>query len=750
MTEETMISFDSPTTTTGVVPCKLVQANSRGSPSSQPGPESLTSKTLKQRLNGDNEHLISGKRVDESLSREERESTVNRPETQVMDPPRDKINGLKRVFTACKSAIQSKTAPIVNRFVPKVWRLTAHKRQMRKELEMNDIPYKIENRKGKWVPTLVIREVKEELNKISEKEDSPELNEGSVKESEPEIAQVETREDPKQAPNQIDQDHLKPLEGPLAGVFTENEVTGVESQNNETVVEEHSLQCQQKDQIMSESLAAENKIITDPVQHHSVQELADIQLLIENMIACLAADNQISAHSVQQELSDKEVTLKQDMMGSVAADKPTSSTLKPREEEVRHSSIEEQKVSEQNKDYCQHLQQPLAQVLSQKDDLVENKSDHKSMAAQNLTQCSPTERPMAAALTYKEVLIENRLEDNHNTDQKSILKTLDPKVPKKIHQIILDSVPTLTSNGIVLGKYLGGGGYGVVLSAVMNGKTIAVKFSFRSDATKTKRLLQKVTKFNYKFVMKTYALTDKNYKVLAMECGQYDLHHHMASLAKKGQLIAYRCVEVYTKNIIQGMKYLHRNGYSHNDLKPSNILIVRQSNGCAMEEFAKITDFDTIVYCFESDGSLSKWPGMHATPRFGSPEALENQVLSDIRKPDIWSIGLIVYLMLTDHYPFPTVDSKRAETIVKRNKLVRDNYGTMFDTMPNVCDNNEFIQRVITLMRKLMNPDHLTRESLEFITGGDFFTKRKKEERVSAANRTIVHKERSEKNYFMF
>ena len=100
MTEQTMISFNSPTTTTGVVPCRMVPANSRGSPSSQPGPESLTSKTLKQRLNGDNEHLISGKRVDESLSREERESTVNRPETQVMDPPRDKINGLKRVLTA--------------------------------------------------------------------------------------------------------------------------------------------------------------------------------------------------------------------------------------------------------------------------------------------------------------------------------------------------------------------------------------------------------------------------------------------------------------------------------------------------------------------------------------------------------------------------------------------------------------------------------------------------------------------------
>ena len=425
-----MISFDSPTTTAGVVPCKLVPANSRGSPSSQPGPESLTSKTLKQRLNGDNEHPISGKRVDESLSREERESTVNRPESQVIDPnPRD--NGLKRVFTACKSAIQSKTAPIVNRFVPKGWRLTAHKRQMRKELEMNDIPYKIVNRKGKWVPTLVIREVKEELNKTSEKEDSPELNEGSVKESEPEIAQVETREDPKQAPNQIDQDHLKPLERALAEPFTENEVTGVESQNNETVVEEHSLQCQQKDQIMSESLAAENKIITDTVQHLSVQELADIESLIENMIACLAANNQISAHSVQQELSDKEVTLKQDMMGSVAADKPTSSTLKPREEEVRHSSIEEQKVSEQNEDNFQHLEQPLAQVVSQKDGLVENKTDHKSMAAQSVQQCLPSEQPIAV-LTNKEVTLKEDKISSVAADNKMTEESVQQVLPQDL------------------------------------------------------------------------------------------------------------------------------------------------------------------------------------------------------------------------------------------------------------------------------------------------------------------------------
>ena len=306
---------------------------------------------------------------------------------------------------------------------------------MRKELEMNDIPDKIKNRKGKWVPTLVIREVKEELNNTYEKEDSPEsipeLNEGSVKESEPEIAQVETREDPKQAQIQIDQDHLKTLERPLAEAFTENEVTGVESQNNETVVEEHSLQCQQKDQIISESLAAENKIITYPVQHHSVQELADIESIIENMIECVA-DNKMSAHSVQQELSDKEVTLKQDMMGSVAADKPTSSTLKPREEEVRHSSIKEQKVSEQNKDNCQHLQQPLAQVLSQKDGLVENKTDHKSTAAQSVQQCLPSEQPIAAVLTNKEVTLKKDKISSVAADNKMTVESVQQVLPQDL------------------------------------------------------------------------------------------------------------------------------------------------------------------------------------------------------------------------------------------------------------------------------------------------------------------------------
>ena len=91
-----------------------------------------------------------------------------------------------------------------------------------------------------------------------------------------------------------------------------------------------------------------------------------------------------------------------------------------------------------------------------------------------------------------------------------------------------------------------------------------------------------------------------------------------------------------------GVKYLHKYGIIHRDLKPDNIMLTESSD----KGHIKIMDFGLSKIL----GKKEKTSDGFGTLTFVSPEVL-------IRKPynkeiDIWSIGVILYLMLSGDLPF--------------------------------------------------------------------------------------------------
>ena len=94
--------------------------------------------------------------------------------------------------------------------------------------------------------------------------------------------------------------------------------------------------------------------------------------------------------------------------------------------------------------------------------------------------------------------------------------------------------------------------------------------------------------------------------------------------------------------IALGVKYLHKYGIIHRDLKPDNIMLTEASD----RGHIKIMDFGLSKIL----GKKEKTSDGFGTLTFVSPEVL-------IRKPynkeiDIWSIGVILYLMLSGDLPF--------------------------------------------------------------------------------------------------
>lgn len=97
--------------------------------------------------------------------------------------------------------------------------------------------------------------------------------------------------------------------------------------------------------------------------------------------------------------------------------------------------------------------------------------------------------------------------------------------------------------------------------------------------------------------------------------------------------------------IAEGLAYAHQHGVVHRDIKPANIMIVREGR-------VKITDFG--IAHMRSAEVRTQTGVLLGSPKYMSPE----QVLGKRAEPgsDIFSLGVIIYEMLTGKAPFTGAD----------------------------------------------------------------------------------------------
>ncbi len=98
-------------------------------------------------------------------------------------------------------------------------------------------------------------------------------------------------------------------------------------------------------------------------------------------------------------------------------------------------------------------------------------------------------------------------------------------------------------------------------------------------------------------------------------------------------------------SIARAIHYAHERGVIHRDLKPSNILFNEQDNPC-------IADFG-IARLVEEEGASRTLTGERqiGTPAYMSPELLTGQIPGATIASDIYSVGVILYELLTDRQP---------------------------------------------------------------------------------------------------
>jgi eukaryotic-like serine/threonine-protein kinase len=125
-------------------------------------------------------------------------------------------------------------------------------------------------------------------------------------------------------------------------------------------------------------------------------------------------------------------------------------------------------------------------------------------------------------------------------------------------------------------------------------------------------------------------------------------------IQKNGAIEWQRAARIASQ-ICGSLQNAHENGIVHRDLKPENVMLLTRGGE---RDIVKVLDFG-IAKIMEDDGkdqrqALTKTGMVFGTPQYMSPEQIRGEKVD--ARSDIYSMGVIIYQMLTGSLPF------RAET----------------------------------------------------------------------------------------
>jgi serine/threonine-protein kinase len=171
-------------------------------------------------------------------------------------------------------------------------------------------------------------------------------------------------------------------------------------------------------------------------------------------------------------------------------------------------------------------------------------------------------------------------------------------------------------------------------------------------------------KLNHPKIMRVFGDEKRSRIYMVMEWCEGRLLREI--LAEEGKFSTERALAI-TISVLEALNYIHENGIVHRDLKPENIMVDADDN-------IKLIDFG-----ISGDSAAQRLTYASITAALGSPNYIAPEQVKGKRgdgRTDIYSLGIILYEMLTDKLPFTGPN----DMAVMNDRLIN------YPTPPQVAD----------------------------------------------------------------
>ncbi len=163
----------------------------------------------------------------------------------------------------------------------------------------------------------------------------------------------------------------------------------------------------------------------------------------------------------------------------------------------------------------------------------------------------------------------------------------------------------------------------------------------------------------------------------------------VSSIMQPGQPVPPEKAAGIMLGVLQALTMAHARGIVHRDLKPDNLFLVPDGRG---NQVVKVLDFGIakVMDAAGGMGSKTKTGVLLGTPGYMSPEQIRNSKGVDPRS-DLWSVGIILYEMLTGREAFTAENEFQRLTMV----LTQEVRG-IAEVAPHLSSWGGFFQRALS------------------------------------------------------
>lgn len=208
-----------------------------------------------------------------------------------------------------------------------------------------------------------------------------------------------------------------------------------------------------------------------------------------------------------------------------------------------------------------------------------------------------------------------------------------------------------------VGEVVGSGAFATVRRVVskVSGQLRALKIIKKQKGQDSARMYLEVEilkKLIHPNIMQIFEFFEdkKNFYIITEFCEGGELFD---KIVEKGTFNENEAADIM-RQLLSAVNYIHLNSIVHRDLKPENILLDLKK-----QNIIKIIDWGTARF-YEKDKKMNRISG---TPYYIAPEVLNEKY---DEKCDIWSCGVIMYILLCGYPPF---NAETDQEILNKIKL---------------------------------------------------------------------------------